>query len=165
MPFSIKTCPSLSSSMPFGLKYCHTSRSQVLICIHSILLFILLFSAFWSYFISCILQLYWLFLESLWTIKNTFSDYKSKCAFCETNGNYRKYKEEKKQALLTLHSKDNCYCTSIVQLLCTSFTCFSLLCKTFLIQYFYFICSLFKKTSLFRTWIASSTCFQSHQWQ
>ena len=109
------------------------------------------------------------FLESLWTIKNTFSDYKSKCAFCETNGNCRKCKEEKKtstsnpplQGQLLLHFN----CTSIVQLLCTLFTCFSLLCKTFLIQYFYFICSLFKKTLLFRTWIASSTCFQSHQWQ
>lgn len=38
------------------------------------------------------------FLESLWTFKNTFSDYKSKCAFCETNGSYRKYKEGKKQS-------------------------------------------------------------------
>lgn len=49
-------------------------------------------------------------------------------------------KKEKNKALLTLHSKDNCYQR------CTSFTCFSLLCKTFLIQYFYFICCLFKKS-------------------
>ena len=128
--------------MPFGLKYCHTSRSQVLICIHSILLFILLFSAFWSYFISCILQLYWLFLESLWTIKNTFSDYKSKCAFCETNGNCRKYKEEKKkQALLILHSKDNCYCTSTVLQL---YNCFVLYLPVFLffVKHFWYNISI-----------------------
>ena len=70
----------------------------------------LLFSAFRNYFISCIMQLYWLFSESLWTFKNNFSDYKSKCTFCETNGNYiENIKKEKTQALLTLHSKDNCY--------------------------------------------------------